>query len=136
MHHAWGDVPSGACLQPVGLGDVGDLVVALGEVQQALADLVLGCARLEAEEGVREVAAVVVDLGREVVSLRLPQLAHRLRVFVAVVDVMRKRALVVEELGVHWPATVGVPNAVADELTLKLVDGIPEEQSLGRDRWS
>ena len=49
--------PAGAGLQPIGLAEVEDAVVALVPAFQAAADVVLGRARLQAEEGVGEVVA-------------------------------------------------------------------------------
>ncbi len=61
------------------------------------------------------VAEVVVHVRREVVRLRLAQLADHRRVLVAMVEVERQRLLVVEELGVHRPLAELVPQARADE---------------------
>ena len=69
------DEPAGAGLQAVGLGEIEDAVVALVPVLEALADLRLGGAGFEAEEGVGEVVADVVVLRREVVALGLALLA-------------------------------------------------------------
>ena len=131
VEHARRNVPAGARLQAVGLGQVGDLVVALREVLEARAHLVPGGAGGEAEEGVRVLPAVVVGLGREVVGLGLALLPGEGRVLVTVVDVVRQGALVVEELGVHRPALVSVPDAVADELPLQLRHRVAKQEAVG-----
>ena len=99
MEDAWWDVPSGAGFEAVGLREVGDLVVALGEVFQAFEDLFLGGAGGEAEEGEGEIRAVVVELGREIICLGLAALAGEQGVFVAVVDVVGQRVLCVPSMG-------------------------------------
>ena len=95
--------------------EIEDAVVALVPVLQALADLRLGRAGLEAHERVGEVVADVVVLRREVVALGLAFLADQLRLLGALVHVVRDRAHVVEELRVDRPLLVLVPDRLADE---------------------
>jgi len=67
-------VPTRAWIEAVGLGVAGDFVVTLGEVDEALADLVFGGAGLETKKGVGVVRSVVVDLRWEVVGFRFAEL--------------------------------------------------------------
>ncbi len=120
VKHARRDVPSGPGVQPVGRRQRRDRVVsALGGVQQRLADLVLRHAGIETEECVGEVAAVVVGLRRKVIGLRLAQLAGELGVLIPMMDMVRQCALVVEELRVHRPAAMLLPEAISDDLALE-----------------
>jgi hypothetical protein len=107
--------PAGAGLEPVGLREVQDAVVALVPIRQAGADLVLGGARLESEEGVGKVVAHIVVLGREVVGLRFAFLADEFRLFGALVHVMRDGPHVVEELRVDRPPPILAPDPAPDQ---------------------
>ncbi|MBN1508572.1 MAG: hypothetical protein JW955_17110 [Sedimentisphaerales bacterium] len=112
-------VPPGPDIESISGSQRRDGVVsAFGGVQQCLADLVSGHARIETEEGVGKIAAVIVDLGREEVRLGLAELPGELGVSVAMVNMVRQRALVVEEFRVHGPATVLSPNPLTDDLAL------------------
>ena len=102
-------------LQAIRLAIVEDAVVALVPALQAAADVVLGRARLQAEEGVGEVVADGVELRREIVRLRLTLLTDQRRLLVALVHVVRDRPQVVEELAVDRPALVLVPDRRADQ---------------------
>ena len=115
MQDARADQPAGAGLQAIGLREIEDAVVALVPVLEALADLRLGGAGFEAEEGVGEVVADVVVLRREVVALGLAFLADQLGLLGALVHVVRDRPHVVEELRVHRPAAVLLPDRLADD---------------------
>jgi hypothetical protein len=115
---------------PIGLRDVGELVVPARVVRQALPKLGLGGAGEQAEERVGKVTAVVVQLLGKVVGLGLPELAHQRCVLVAVVDVVGQGSLVVEELAVHRPSRVLAPDPLPDDLTLELLDGLAEEELL------
>ena len=71
------DEPAGSGLQLVGLGEFEDPVVALVPVGDAVVDLLPGGAGFESHEGVGEVVAHVVVLGREVVALGFALLADQ-----------------------------------------------------------
>ncbi len=73
---------------------------------------------------------MVVHLWREVIRLRLPVLPDQTGVFVAVMHVMGQGAHVVEELRVHRPAAMLLPDAFADDAAPVFVDGIAEENLL------
>ena len=60
------NVPACTRPEPIRRRQLRDVVVAGGELLERLADLLLRRSRLEAEERVREIAPVVVDLCREV----------------------------------------------------------------------
>ena len=120
------NVPARARLQPVGGGEVGDLVVTLGEVPQALAELVLRGFGTQAEEGVGIIGPVVVVLHGEKVRFGFSHQADQLRVRLPMVHVVREGALVVEELRIHGPALVGVPDPFPDDRAFQLGDGVAE----------
>ena len=122
--------PASAALQSVGLGEIDDPVVAAVPVLEAAADILLRGPRFEAHEGVGEVVVAVVVLRREVVALRLPFVADELGVIERLVHVMGDRPHVVEELRVHRPLLVAVPDPLADELRLPLGDGVPQQETL------
>ena len=88
----------GAGLQAIGLGQAGDIVVAVAERFETLAHLIPGGARLETEERIREIAAVVVGLWREVIGFGFALLSDQCSVLVAVVYMVGERTLIVEEL--------------------------------------
>jgi len=46
------------------------------------------------------------------------------------VDVVRQRAFVVEELRVHGPAAVLLPEPLANNLSLEFLDSIPQQELL------
>ena len=106
VQHAGRNQPAGAALQPVRPRQIENAVVALAPIFEALADLGLRRARLQAHERVGEIVVDVVELRREVVALGLAFLADELGVLEALVHVVRDRAHVVEELRVHGPAVV------------------------------
>jgi hypothetical protein len=130
MEHARRDQPAGAALQTVGLGEVDDSVVATVPALQALPHVVLRSARFEPHEGVGKVVVAVVVLRREVVALGLALLPHQLGVVERLVHVVRDRAHVVEELRIHGPLLVAVPDRLADEPGAPLDDGVAEQEPL------
>ena len=107
--------PAGARLQAIGLAVVEDAVVALVPALQAAADVLLGRAGLQAEEGVGEVVADGVQLRWKIVRLRFTLLTDEGGLRVALVHVMRDRPEVVEELAVDGPALIAVPDGRADQ---------------------
>ena len=98
MQDAWRYIPPGPNIKPVCGGKLGDFVIALGEVYQALSNLIFGCAGVETKEGVGEIRTVVVGLWREVVGLGLAELPGERGVLIAVMDVERQGGLVVKKL--------------------------------------
>jgi hypothetical protein len=100
------DQPAAADLQAIRLRQVEDAVVALVPILQALADLRLGGAGVEAHERVREIVADVVVLRREVIALGLALLLDQRRLLARLVHVVRDRAHVVEEFGIDRPLLV------------------------------
>ena len=131
MEHARRHIPARARLQAIGLGQVGDLVVALVPDLQAVAHLLLRRARLQAEEGVGEGAAVVVELGRVEIGLRFRRHPHQLGVLLALVQVVGQRVPVVEEFRVHGPLAVGVPQLLAQQLGAQLADHVHQQHFFG-----
>jgi hypothetical protein len=115
VENAGGHVPACAHIQAIGLGQIRDAVVALVPALQTVTHLFPAGAGLESEESVREVGAIIVELGWEEVRLRFLLLANPGSVLRHVVHVMGQRALVVEELGINGPAAVTVPHLVAQQ---------------------
>jgi len=134
VQHARRHRPPRAPLQPIGFGEIQNSVVALVPVLQALADLGFGCARFQAEERVREGVVAVVVLRGEVVGFRFPLLSRQLGVLEPLVHVVRDRPHVVEELGVHGPALVLVPQRLAHHANAGLGHGVPEQKLLALER--
>ncbi len=116
VQHARRHEPAGAGLQTVGLGVAEDAVVALVPAFQAAADVGLGGAGFQAEEGVREVVTDGVELGWKVIRLRLTLLSDFRSLLVVLVHVVGDRPQVVEELAVDRPPRVTVPDRLADQL--------------------
>ena len=129
VEDARSDHPARAWLQTVGLGEIEDAVVALVPVFDAAAHLLAGGAGLEAHEGVGEVVADGVHLGREVIGLGLAFLAHQRGLFGVLVHVVGDGAHVVEELGIHRPLLVGVPDGVADDLAAENVHRVLQREA-------
>ena len=127
------DEPAGADLEAVGFGEIEDAVVALVPVADALFDLLLGGAGLEAHEGVGEVVADGVVLGREVVGLGFAFLADELRLGGALVHVVRDRPHVIEEFRVDGPFAVFFPDGFADDGRAAIFDGLGEGEALVAD---
>src|SRR5262249_40923204 len=115
-----------AGLEAIGLRKVEDPVVAEVPALQAAPEILLGRAGLQAEEGVREVVAGPVELGRKIVALGLALQAQLGRLLLVLVHVGGDRPEVVEELTVDRPALVGVPQRAADHLRAKFGDGVLE----------
>src|SRR5205807_5223410 len=97
VEDARADEPAGAGLEAIRLREIKDAVVALVPILKTLPHLRLRRAGFEAEESVRKIVAHVVVLRRKVVTLRLAFLADQLRLFLALVHMMRDRPHVVEE---------------------------------------
>ena len=109
------DQPTGAYFQAVSLGKIEDAVVALVPIADALLDLLLRRAGLEAHEGIGEIVADGIVLRREVVGLGFAFLADQLRLRGALVHVVRDRPHVIEELRVDGPLFVFFPDRGTDE---------------------
>ena len=118
------DQPAGATLEPVGLGEVDDTVVATVPVLQALPHVLFRGARLQAHERVGKVVIAVVILRRKVIAFWFSFLADELGILERLVHVMGDRPHVVEELRIDGPLLVAVPDLLADELRGPLADGV------------
>ena len=127
MQNASGHVVAGIDLLLVGTGELQDLVVALGEVHQALLEFFLCRAGIEAEIGLGALTAVVVDLRGEEVHFRLAGLTGQSGMLVALVDMMRQRAEVIEELGIGGPSVIFVPEELADHVRAKLGNHLAQQ---------
>ena len=122
--------PTRARLQPIRLRQVQDPVVTLVPIFQALPHLRLRGARLKSHERVREVVPHVVVLRREVIRLRLAFLSHQLRLLGRLMHVVRNRTHVVEELRVHRPPPVLLPDRLADQRRTAVFDRLAQREPL------
>ena len=68
-----------------------------------------------------------VGIGDDIMGL-VAQLADQRSLVICVMNVMGQRAHVIKKLGVHRPATVLIPETVANQLTLQLVNGIFQQK--------
>ncbi len=133
MQYARRNVPARARGQPVGCGEIGDVVITLGEVLQAGFQLFFGRAWAEAEKGVGEIRAVVVDLRWEVIGFWLAGHTDQPGVLLAVVDMVGQSALIVKEFREHRPAVVRFPQPPANQAALQFGDRIAQQHLfLGR----
>src|SRR5439155_24121780 len=107
--------PTGTGMEPIGLTAIQDTVVALIPALESIADICPGRAGLKTEKCVRKIVTKVIELGWEVVRLRLALLAHQRGLGVVLVHVVRDRAQIIEELAVHRPAAEAVPQGTADQ---------------------
>ena len=130
MQHVRRHKPAGADLQAVGLRDVGDAVIALVPALETADDVRLGRAGHQTEEGVGETRAQVVVLRREVVGFRLALLPHQLGELVVLMQVVRQRPEVVEELAVDRPAPVLLPDLRADDRRAQFGHHIAQQHAL------
>ena len=91
MKNAGWHIPARSGIQAISLGVTGNFVVTLGEIFQALQDLILGGTRFKPKKGVWIIRTVIVGLWRKVIGLRLAKLTDFRGIFVVVVNVVRKR---------------------------------------------
>ena len=116
--------PARARLEPVGLGVVENSVVAFVPSLKAGAHVLAGRTRFQSEIGMRKIAVGCVLLRRKIVAFRLALTTDKFGQLVTLVQVMHDGAHVVEELAVHRPAMVLLPNRFAHETRSLGFDGI------------
>ena len=116
MQYARRNQPAGSGFESVSLGEVKDTVVAFVPILQTPANLRFGGAGLEAHKGVGEIIAYVVMLWRKVVAFRFALLAHQLGLLGILVHVVWNGTHIVEELRVHRPLAVFIPDTFADDV--------------------
>ena len=126
MQDARRDQPAGSRLESIGFGEIQNAVISLVPGGQALAKLVLGRPRFEAHEGVGEVVAGPVELGREVVAFRLPLATQEGGLLGGLVHVVGDWPEVVEELRVDRPLAVLVVDGRPDQLGAVGSDGVAQ----------
>jgi hypothetical protein len=102
------DLPPGARLESVGARQKQDSIVALVPVLEAAPDVGLRGARLEAHERVGEGVLDLIVLRGKVIRLGLAFLPDLTRERVVLVQVVRNRAHVVEELTEQIPSALTV----------------------------
>ena len=116
MQYARWNQPAGSGFKSVSLGEVKDTVVAFVPILQTLAHLRLRGAGFEAHEGVGEIISDIVVLRRKVVALGLAFLPDQLGLFGILMHVVRNGAHIIEELRVHRPLAVFIPDTFADDV--------------------
>ncbi len=85
------------------------------EADQVLLEILRSGAWEQPEKRPRCRPEVVVHLKGEVVRLWLPRSPDELGHCIRMVDMERERSLIVEELAVHRPPSIGVPQSVSDQ---------------------
>src|SRR5262249_29624079 len=120
----------GAGMEPIGLAEVEDAVVAFVPALQAATDVGLGRAGLQAEKRVGEVVAGGVELRWKIIRFRFTLLTYQPGLFVALVHVVRDRAQVVEKLTVNGPALILVPDRRTYQARAVQADGVLEGEGL------
>jgi hypothetical protein len=130
MEDGWRHEPAGSGFEALGGGEVENSVVALVPVGDASADLILGGIGVKAEKRVGEIIADVVVLGRKIIGLGFSFLANERGLLRVLVHVMRNWPHVVEELGVHGPASVFAPDGLADKFGSLLGNRISQRKAL------
>ena len=104
--------------QLIGTGQIRDLIVAYCEVHQCVFHLIFRNSRIESEKCIREFSPMVVQLGRIEVHFMFTLLAHARRCFIVMMDMMRKRIEVVEQLRIYGPAFIFLPKCIPDDRAL------------------
>src|SRR4051812_1842212 len=120
--------PTSAAFKAIRPRQIEHTVVALAPIFEALANVGLRGAGLQAHERVGKVVVDVVQLRREVVALGFAFLANQLGVFESLVHVVRDGAHVVEEFRVDGPAFVFIKQWFADKLSAGFGDGISQQK--------
>ena len=120
------NVPARVEFYVVCLRIIEQTVIAFGKILKTFLYIFLFAFRVKTEKRVRKFRAVIVHLRGEKVHFGF-SVAHSLRVFVAMMDVMRKRSRVVEKFREHRPFMVFVPKIFADYLAFKFVHHIAEQ---------
>lgn len=118
MQYARGHIPASARLQPVGSGNIGNLIIPLGEILQAALDIGFGSSRLQAEKGIWEMSTMIVELRWEIICFRFAPFTDQLSVLVVVVDVVRLGAEIIKEFRIHGPAAIFIPYSCTNEFIL------------------
>ncbi len=124
MQQSRRNVPSRAGLQAIRCRVVGNFVVAFCKVDEALTYLFLRSAGGDPKKRIREIAAMVVYLRREIVRFRFSILSYHASILIVGMHMMRQRTHVVEKLGIHRPAFVLLPDALANQCAFQVVDCI------------
>jgi hypothetical protein len=98
--------PACSRFEAVGLGKIKDSVITLIPFFEAPPDILLLGAGLKSKIGMRENSGRSIELRRKIVALRLAFAAHKLCLFLALMQVMRYGAEIVKKLTVDRPAMV------------------------------
>ena len=99
-------------------------------VGDAIVDLLPGCAGLETHEGIGEIIADIVVLGREVIAFGFALLPDESGLLGILVHVVGDRSHVIEELGIDRPLAVFVPDARANEVCPAFGDRVAQGEAL------
>ena len=103
------------------------MVIAFCEILKTFLYIFLFAVGIKTEKRVRKLRSVIIHLRGEKVHFGLAVATHSLRVFVAVMNVMRKRSRIIEKLGEHRPFMIFVPKIFADYLAFEFVNHITEQ---------
>ncbi len=121
------DLPASAGLELIGAGEIEDAVVAFIPLFETTAEVSLRCPGVQTHEGVGEVVLFEVVLRREVVGFGLAVLAYKRGLLVALVQVVRNGAEVIEELAKQIPAAILLHHGRAQEAISGGFDGLFEQ---------
>ena len=130
MQNSRRNVPARVEFYVVCLRIIEQAVIAFGEILKAFLYIFLFTIGIKTEKRVWEFCAVVVHLSGEKIHFGLTVATHSLCVFVAMMDVMRKRSRVVEKFREHRPFMVFIPKIFADYFAFKFVHHIAEQNLL------
>ena len=121
------NVPARVEFYVVRLRIIKQAVIAFGEILKAFLYIFLFTVGIKTEKRVRKFRAVVIHLSGKKIHFRFTGAADPFRVFVAVMNVVRKRSRIIEKFGKHRPFMVLVPKIFADYLAFKFVHHIAEQ---------
>src|ERR1039458_5745550 len=108
MKDAWRNQPPGARFEPVRLREVQNAIITGVPALKTFANIFFGRAWLKTEICMWGVARGGIELGREIIPLRLSFPSHQSCLILALMQVMGNRTEVVEELAVNRPAAIGI----------------------------
>src|SRR5580658_10452313 len=98
MQNSGIDLPTGAGFQFIGAGKIENFVVAVVPFFQAPTDIVLGGARVQPHERVREIVVLEIVLRGEIIRFGLALLSDPSGELVVLMKMMRDGSKIVEEL--------------------------------------
>ena len=130
VQHPRRHIPAGTRLKPVGLRNIGNLVITLRKVNQTLTHIIFGCPGGKAEKGIGKIRTVVVNLRRKIIGLGFTLLSGQCGMFITMMNMMRQRPLVIKEFGVHRPALMRTPDTLAKQRPFQLFNRFAQQNLL------